>query len=188
MTASISETDEEIARRAQKGDREAFGELVKRYEDKMLRYARRFLFGYEDAEDHVQDVFIKAYTKIQSFDVKRRFSPWLYRVAHNTFVNAIKKRGREPISFVDFDVFFPHPRAKEATDGEVLKNEMRDMLDKCLGELDVKYREPLILYYFEDLSYKQIADILRIPTSTVGVRMKRGRAALKKVCDATPFI
>ncbi len=86
------ETDEMIASRVQAGDSEAFGELVERYQEKLLRYARKFLFDLDEARDPVQDVFIKAYQNIQSFDATRRFSPWIYRIAHNEFVNALKQR------------------------------------------------------------------------------------------------
>ena len=91
------ETDEAIATRVQKGDSEAFGQLVERYEEKLMRYARKFLRDPDDAKDIVQEVFIKSYQNIQSFDATRRFSPWIYRIAHNEFVNAIKKRSRGPV-------------------------------------------------------------------------------------------
>ena len=85
-------TDEDLVLRVKSGGIEAFGFLVERYEDKMKRYARKFLFGYTDIEDTVQKVFIKAYVNIQSFDTSRKFSSWLYRIAHNEFINAIKKK------------------------------------------------------------------------------------------------
>ena len=88
--------DEELARGVQQGNLYLFGLLVERYEHKMMRYARRFLFGYHDAEDMVQEVFIKAYTNIRSFDSTRRFSPWLYRIAHNEFLNALRKNNTIP--------------------------------------------------------------------------------------------
>ncbi len=106
-------TDEEIAKSVQGGDTAKFGTLVERYEAKMLRYARKFLFGYQDSEDMVQEVFLKAYTNIQGFDANRKFSSWLYRIAHNEFLNAIKKKGREPLPFFDPDTIFPHPVARD---------------------------------------------------------------------------
>ncbi len=172
--------DESIALEVQSGATGAFRLLMERYEDKMLRYARRFLFGYEDAEDQVQEVFLKAYANIRSFDPTRKFSSWLYRIAHNEFINAIKKKGREPISFFDPDMLLPHPIAKERTDAEAEAGEMRELLKRSLASLAPKYREPLILFYEEELDYREIADILRIPVSTVGVRLNRGRAALKE--------
>jgi RNA polymerase sigma-70 factor (ECF subfamily) len=174
-------TDEEIAKEVQLGEVESFGLLIERYEPKITRYARKFIFNGEDAKDLVQEAFIKAYTNIQSFDAGRSFSSWMYRIAHNEFINAIKKKSRLPIFQFDFDTIFPQPVALETADSEMNKKELREMLDKCLGKLDPKYREPLVLYYFEDMDYKEIADILEVPVSTVGVRLTRGKASLKKI-------
>ena len=74
-------TDEEIALRVQRGDADAYGTLIERYQAKLMRYARKFLVDSEDATDIVQDIFIKTYENIQSFDATRRFSPWIYRIA-----------------------------------------------------------------------------------------------------------
>jgi RNA polymerase sigma-70 factor (ECF subfamily) len=175
------ESDEEIATRVQNGDAESFGMLVERYEDKLMRYARKFLRDPDDAKDIVQEVFIKAYENIQSFDTSRRFSPWIYRIAHNEFVNATQKRSRGPVLCLDFDVVFPHLTALESADDVAMERDTRATLEACLDELDPKYREPLVLYYFEGLSYKDMADILHIPMSTVGVRLTRGKAMLQKV-------
>lgn len=172
-------TDEEIARDVQSGKMESFGILVRRYEAKMMRYSRKFLFGYDDAADVVQEVFLKAYVNIQSFNASKKFSSWLYRIAHNEFINAIKKRGREHLSLFDLDTLFPHPVAKENIDKEINSRELREVLDKILGEVNIKYREVLVLYYFEELNYREIADVLHIPIATVGVRLKRGKQIVK---------
>ena len=110
--------DEEVATQVQKGDIESFRVLVERYEPKMTRYAKRFFFDGDEGKDLVQEVFIKAYVNIQSFDASRRFSPWIYRIAHNEFVNNIKKRQKERnnVSIFDFDLLFPHLIAKETAD------------------------------------------------------------------------
>ena len=179
----MERTDEEIAALVQKGDDRSFGILVERYEKKLMRYARRFLFQYADAEDLVQDVLIKAYANIQSFDIKRRFSPWIYRIAHNTFINAIKKRGQEPISLFDVDTLFPHLALHYINEEKFEEKELRETLENGLKKLDPKYREPIVLYHFEELGYKEIAEVLRIPVATVGVRIKRGREALKRLLE-----
>jgi RNA polymerase sigma-70 factor (ECF subfamily) len=178
-------TDEQVAAAVQQGDAESFKVLMERYEPKMSRYARRFLFQGDDAKDLVQEVFIKAYVNIRSFDVGRRFSPWIYRIAHNEFVNAVKKKQKERdnVTIFDFDVLFPHLIAKETSDGGITQQELKKMLDSSLNKLSPKYKEPLVLYYFEDMDYKAIADILRIPVSTVGVRLQRGKAMLKKMVN-----
>ncbi len=174
-------TDEEIAKQAQLGDIESFGLLVERYGPKIARYAKKFIFNNEDAKDIVQEAFIKAYTNIQSFDASRSFSAWMYAIAHNEFINAIKKKSKMPVFFFDFDAIFPHPISLETADRNVNNAELRRMLDMCLDKLDPKYREPLILYYFEEMDYKEIAEILAVPISTVGVRIARGKLILKKI-------
>lgn len=174
-------TDEAIAQRVQNGETEAFAQLVERYEPKMMRYIRRFLAHYEDTQDTVQDVFIKAYQNIQSFDASRRFSPWIYRIAHNTAINVIKKRAREAVPFFDADTLFPHPVAKQETNKLAEMNELKDALDSCLDKLKLTYREPIVLYFFEDMDYKSISDIMRIPVTTVGVRINRAKKQLKKL-------
>lgn len=176
-------TDEEIAVRVQRGDDQAFGDLMRRYERKITRFGRKFLSVDEDIEDMVQEIFVKAFTNIQSFDPRQRFSPWIYRIAHNHFVDALKEKGREPISFFDLDVFLPHIVARETPDGHVDREELKRMLDLSLNELGPKYREPLILHYFEDFGYKEISDILRIPVSTVGVRLQRGRTMMRRILE-----
>jgi RNA polymerase sigma-70 factor (ECF subfamily) len=176
-------TDEEIALAVQGGDAERFGMLLERYEEKLSRYARKFLSDREDTKDIVQEVFIKAYVNIQSFDAAKKFSPWIYRIAHNEFVNALKKRSRMPALFFDPDLIFPHPVAKETADGDAEKGEIRRMLENGLSKIDEKYREVLILYYFEELDYRAISEVLKVPVSTIGVRLKRGRAQLEKEVD-----
>ena len=178
---SFTLTDEEIASRVQRGDVQAFGALIARYEQKLARYGRRFLAEKEDREDVMQEVFIKAYVNIKDFDPTRRFSPWIYRIAHNEFVNALKKKGRATTIPLEPDELLPHPAAPERSDREAHLKEMRAALDGALGTLDPKYREPLILYYFEEMDYREIADVLRSPVSTVGVRLQRGKAMLAKI-------
>ena len=176
------ETDEQVALRVQNGEAEAFGELVERYQGKLMRYARKFLLESDDAQDIVQDIFIKTYENMQSFDASRRFSPWIYRIAHNEFVNALKKRSASHTVFTfDIDTLFPHLAAPETADSASLERDVRQTLEGHLDKLGAKYREPLILYYLEGMDYKEISEILQIPVSTVGVRLARARGMLKKI-------
>lgn len=174
-------TDEEIAKQVQAGESETFGLLIERYEQKMRRYASRFLFRKDDTDDLVQEVFIKAYTNIQSFDLNRKFSPWLYRIAHNEFITALKQRERDPLPIFDPEIIFPQLVAPEKADQEANQREFKELLEKSLDKLSPKYREPLILYYFDELDYKTIAEVLHLPVSTVGVRLNRGKEELKNI-------
>ncbi len=178
-------TDEEIAAQIQRGDNESFGLLMERYERKITHYAKKFIFNSEDIEDLVQEVFIKAYVNLKSFDTNRKFSSWLYRIAHNEFINAIKKKSREKLIFfdLDFDVLFPHLTATKASANQIKNSELKLMLDQSLGKIKSKYREVLVLYYFEEMNYNEISEILRIPVSTVGVRLKRGKIMLKNIVN-----
>ncbi len=180
MNASET-TDEEVARMVQKGNSQSFGVLMERYQAKLLRYATKFLSDTEDRKDLVQEVFTKAYINIQSFDIHRKFSSWIYRIAHNEFVNALKKKGSFLVLPIDLDILTPHLISSETADKDIHTKDTKKMLDQFLGSLDPKYREPLVLHYFEDMSYKEIADVLHIPTSTVGIRIRRGKLSLKKM-------
>jgi RNA polymerase sigma factor (sigma-70 family) len=174
----MHETDEQLAARVQAGGKEAFGGIIDRYEGKLLRYGRKFLARQEDIEDIVQDVFVSAYQNMQSFDTTQRLSPWLYRIAHNAFVNALRRASRAPIA-VDFDALVSHPAYDDPAMHERDVRDMRAMLDRGLDKLSPKYREVLALYYFEELSYKDIAEVLRVPSGTVGIRLKRAKEALR---------
>lgn len=173
-------TDEVITQRIQSGDLAAFAVLVERYEAKMLRYGRKFLSAKEDIEDLVQEIFIKVYTNIQSFDTEQRFSPWIYRIAHNVFVNELKKKSRRGLGVFDADTILPFIAGRETADQEAIELEQSEEMAAALTHLAPKYREAIVLHYFEGLSYQEISDVLRIPVTTVGVRMTRARAKLKQ--------
>ncbi len=177
-------SDETVAKAVQSGEIEAFGELIIRYEAKLKRYARKFLNVQYEVDDLVQDVFIKTYTNIQSFDTEKRFSPWIYRIAHNTFVNELKRKERTGFGFFDTDTILPLLPAKETSDSESLQAELSKEMNECLDQLPHKYREVIILHYFETQSYLEISDILQIPVTTVGVRMMRAREKLKELYQA----
>ncbi len=174
-------TDETIARMVQQGDTEAFGWLLERYEAKVRRYARRFFSSEEDISDITQEIFIKIYKNIQQFNSARSFKPWLYRIAHNELVNLFKKKKKDPLLFFDLDVYFPQFFSTRNTEDDSKQQEIKRTIEYCLAKIDFKYREVLILYYLEELSYKEIADIMKIPIATVGIRLKRGRALLKEL-------
>lgn len=176
----IEITDEQIALLVQKGDKDKFSLLMDRYKAKLFRYGRKFLANEDNIDDVVQEVFIKAYQNIRSFDVNQKFSPWIYRIAHNTYINSIKKISRGPIYTFDFDTIVSHPVYEDPSIKEAEEVEIKKMVDTGLEKLRPNYREIVILYYIEELSYKEIADILHIPIGTVGIRLRRAKEALKK--------
>src|SRR5665213_1490393 len=102
-------TDEHLARLVQHDNHPALAALMDRYAPKLLRYGHRFLAGDDEIGDIVQDVFVTVYQNIHDFDATRRFSPWIYRIAHNAFVDALRKRAKGPVYGIDFDRVVPHP-------------------------------------------------------------------------------
>lgn len=176
-------TDEDVVALVQRGDSEKFGILIERYNAKLLRYGTRFLSNQDDIIDIVQDIFVRAYRSIQSFDTTLRFSPWIYRIAHNTFVNALRARGKSAFISLDLDTFVSPLDLGATSPQEEDRELMRKIIDEGLAKISSKYREVLILYYFEELPYTDIADILHIPVSTVGIRLLRAKKELKKNID-----
>lgn len=176
-------SDEQLARLVQDGDTDKFGVLMERYQAKLFRYGRKFLSDSDNIEDVVQDVFIKTYQNINSFDTSQRFSPWIYRIAHNTYINAIKKSSIGPLYLFDFDTLVSHTVVEDPIVREKEQKEMKEIVDKGLALIEPKYREILVLYYIEDLSYKEISDILHIPIGTVGVRIMRAKEILRSAME-----
>src|ERR1035437_9340302 len=177
-------TDEELASLIQKGDLELFGQLMDRYTEKLFRYGKRFISDTNHIEDIVQDVFIKTYQNIQSFDSTRKFSSWIYRIAHNAFVNALRKKANEPFIHFDFDKLIAHTAYEDETEDLKEKEHMRVLLENSIQNLDPMYREVLTLYYFEDSDYREISDILEIPIGTVGIRLSRAKTLLRACLES----
>jgi RNA polymerase sigma-70 factor (ECF subfamily) len=178
--------DEEIVRRALV-DKEAFGLLIERYEAKLERYLDRLGVSLrEDKEDVLQNVFIKAYKNLNSFDPSLSFSSWIYRISHNEAMSFFRTKHARPQVILD-------------AESEILLTELRDEfadttslaeirlsheeLGKALTKLEPRYREALALRFFEDRSYTEMSDILEVPVGTVSTLIYRAKRALR---DALP--
>lgn len=178
-------SDEEVVVLVQNGNKDAYGEILKRFEPKIKRYANRFFREKEDIIDMVQDVFIKAYINLQSYNPQMRFNPWIYRIAHNEFVNKIAWKSIRKLVPIDSDELIPLAiSAPEDVMRDALQEDDKRVMEKYLSQLDDKYKTPIILFYYDDLSYEEISDILQIPPNTVGVRIKRGKDKLKVIIES----
>lgn len=181
MNNSEKTTDELIIAEVIRGDIDSYGQIMSRYEQKLLRYVIYLARDQINADDVVQDTFIKAYQNLKSFNNKFKFSSWIYRIAHNETMNAIKKENRNAhdLDFENIEEFSHESDVIKNIDKVILKRE----INFCLNSLSDKYREVLMLQYFENMKYVEIADILRIPVATVGVRCSRAKNQLKKICQ-----
>ena len=179
-------TDEQVVRRALT-DKDEFGVLVGRYEEKLSRYLGRLgLSAKEDREDVLQNAFIKAYRNLNSFDPALSFSSWMYRIAHNEAMSFFRARSARPAVAL-------------GEEGQALLTEIRDEsadtqaladlrlssveLAKALATLSPKYRDALALRYFEERSYTEMSDILTLPVGTVSTLIHRAKKALKDALD-----
>ncbi len=173
-------SDEDLARQVQNGNTQLFGLIVDRYETKIGRYAKKFVYDQDDIKDVLQEIFIKAYVNIKSFDTARKLSPWIYRIAHNELVNTLRKKKKNTLPLFNLDTFLPRGFSENEINKENDHRDVKQMINTCLAALEPKYKEPTILYYLDELSYSEISEILQIPISTVGVRIKRAREKMQK--------
>ena len=167
-------------------DTQAFAVLVLRYEAKLLRYIRRIgIRNVEDSEDVLQEIFIKVYKNLNAFDTSMSFSSWIYRIAHNEAVSFYRKRsvraeGHQLPDSEDILTWLPE---ESATTPERLFDASLGIqaVAVALRALDAKYRDAIILRYFEQKEYDEISDILKIPIGTVGTLIHRGKKQLAKI-------
>ena len=174
-----NKTDEELVKLSL-DDSDHFLCLTRRYESKLLHYIMRISkLSREDASDILQDVFVKTYYNLNGFDKDLKFSSWIYRIAHNQTVSEIRKKSVRPtVSFEKEDI----DRFEDTFDIEKeIDNTLdRDMINKALSVLDEKYREVLVLRFFDEKDYVEIADILKKPVSTIGNLILRGKKVFKE--------
>ena len=164
-------------------DPNSYKYIIERYEKKLLGYIRRILFvSKEDAEDILQDVFIKAYKNINSYDSKYSFSSWIYRIAHNESVSFLRKK-KKIIECNQDDEIFDRISSDEDIEDDFLKDLKKREVRKLLTKLNPKYREVLVLRYFEDMEYNQISDILHTSIGNVSSLIGRGKKEFKMLVE-----
>ena len=182
--------DEELVRRAKRGDQRAFGELVSRYQDRVFGQCLRWIGNPRIAEEVAQDVFLAAYRGLGSFREEARFSTWIFRITVNHCKNRKQYRRRrkvdlhEPMEGVPRDDDGPVrqiPAQTPGTESGTHRSEAEDIIQQALDQLDESQRTIILLRDSQDLSYDEIADILDLPRGTVKSRLHRARAELARV-------
>lgn len=167
-----------IVRKCLSGNINAFGTLVEKYEKPVYNLAFRMTGSRCDAEDITQSVFIKAFEKLDSYDIAFRFFSWLYRIAVNETINFVKKKRRlEPIDQVSLT-------DENNPEKLVEQRELERRVQDCLLRMDEHYRIVLILRHMQQLSYREISEALGIPEKTVKSRLFSGRNILKDILMA----
>ncbi len=166
------------------GDRDRFADLVSRYERRVVNYVYRITHRYEDAHDLKQEIFVKVFLALDRYDPKYQFSTWLFRIAQNSAIDALRKRAvmEVPLARPSDD---EQPKEREFADDGIspyraLKNkQLSAAIDKAVGRLPSDYRELIQLRHFAELSYEEIASMKKLPLGTVKNKLFRARNLLK---------
>jgi len=177
----INKTDEQIVVLTLK-NQDYYLCLMKRYEDKLLNYILKISnTSREDAEDILQEVFIKAYQNLNDFDLNFTFSNWIYSIARNTTISAFRKKKVRPqtVSWEDKDLNNLLQSTLDIENTSHQKLIYKHIL-KIINQLPLKYKDVLILKFVEGKDYQEIGDILHKPMGTVGTLINRAKKSLKQ--------
>lgn len=184
--------DRALVARILEGDRDRFTELVTRYERRVINYVYRITHRYEDAHDLAQEIFVKVFLALDRYDPKYQFSTWLFRIAQNSAIDALRKKTLSEVSLTRPPDDESSSKEREFADGGVspyraMKNkQLGAAIDKAVEKLPPDYRELIQLRHFAELSYEEIATMKRLPLGTVKNKLFRARNLLKEVLD--PFV
>lgn len=163
-------TDEEVIARVCDGDIEAFGIFVAKYENFVFTLVRGLVGSDEAAKDVSQETFLRAYRALRRFESRSSFKTWLYRIAYNTAMNHIRKYGT------------PNDRGVDEPASIGIKFEdipLRLTIKKLVDSLKPEHRAIIMLHYYDDLKYQEIAEVLGCPVGTVKIRLFRAKYELK---------
>jgi len=158
--------------------------IVRKYETPLMRYIRRITnVSLEDAEDLLQETFIKVYTNLNGFDTSLKFSSWIYRIAHNEVISNFRKlkvRPEKINSEINGNVL-KKIESDLNIEKEIDQKILKEKLNQIINQLDIKYKEVIILKYLENKSYEEISDIIKKPTNTVGTLINRAKKQLNNI-------
>ncbi len=187
MNPEVDEpTDEELVEAVLQGERERFGDLVERYQGRLVNHLYRLLRSVEDAHELAQEVFIKVYQALDRYDPRYRFSTWIFRVAQNAAIDQIRKRRIKMVSFegrgdADGEVReWDPPSSERGPYGDLRNRERGGAIQRAIDSLPWEYRELIVLRHFGELSYDEIAELEEMPLGTVKNKLFRARQMLKE--------
>ena len=178
-------TDEELVSGVLGGDRERFGDLVERYQGRLVNYLFRLLRNLDEAHELAQEVFLKVYQVLDRYDPHYKFSTWLFRVAQNAAIDQIRRRRLKLVSLHQEDAEgeardWDLPSPERGPYGHLRNQERGEALQEAIDALPWEYRELILLRHMGELPYEEIARLKRMPLGTVKNKLFRGRQMLKE--------
>lgn len=183
----MSLSDQDILQQVLQGDQKAFGEIVDRHKDRAMTLAMRILKNKQDAEEAVQDSFVRAYQALGRFEWRSSFSTWLYRIVFNVCSTALTRRGA-PLVPIDNDM--PEDRQVElhdpaaAPDVDLESSEVKKAILEEIDRLPAAYATVLTLFFLQEMSYAEIVEVTGSPLGTVKAQLFRGRTMLREALAA----
>jgi len=183
------DTDADLVARLQRGDESAFEAIVRAHSGRLLSVARRFLGNNEDAQDAVQDAFIRAFKAIHTFEARAQLHTWLHRILVNTALMKLRERRRRPTESID-DLLPSYSAdghqtvaSRDWSDAVLERKETAGIVRQAIARLPDQYREVLVLRDIEEKDTAEAAEILGTTSNVVKVRLHRARQALRTLLD-----
>lgn len=178
---------------ARQGDKAAFGRIIEAYQTPVYNLAYRMLNNAGEAEEAAQEAFIRAYTRLDSYDPAHKFSTWLLSITSNYCIDQIRKR-RALLLSID-EPLAPHPALmsdkSKGPEAQLLMNEQQELVQSLLAELAPDYRQAVVLRYWYEMSYEEIAEAMDTTVSAIKSRLFRARRQLAEIgmaMDLSPML
>lgn len=176
-------TDQEIIQRVIAGERKAYAELINRHKDKAMTLAVRMLKNHQEAEEALQDAFIRAFRALPGFEWKSSFSTWFYRIVFNVCSSMLSKRGDKAMVSLDEENDEQLSLQLSAMDDEpdvvIEQKELTEIIKEEIAAMEAKYSAILTMFFLQEMSYEEIMEVTGLPLGTVKNRLFRARSALR---------
>ena len=178
----MPDPEQDIIRDIQAGNARAFGVLVERHKDRAMTLALRIVGVRAEAEELVQDAFLRAFRSLDQFRGDARFSTWFYRIVYNVCMTRLRRHSpaRETDDLSDETLFEAQGDDEPSAHERLEKEEVQVILHEEMDRLPEKFRIALTLFYVQELSYEEMTAVLEMPLGTVKTNLSRGRLLLRK--------
>lgn len=178
--------DFKLIHNAVNGEQKAFEMLMQRYQSQIYNLMFKMVHSVDEAEDLVQEAFMKAFSSLMNFNYEYAFSTWLFKIASNNCIDHLRKKKLQtfsidaPVTYKDDEYHFEIPDLTYYPDKDLIRRERSDLIRTAIDDLPERYREVIMLRHTEELSYEEISDQLGVPIGTVKARLFRAREMLNQ--------